>query len=141
MKNSSGPSIDPWRTPASILVHEEYCPFKTTLCFLKSKKLVMISNSFPEIPFCFSLCKSPWCYTLSNAFEMSKNIPQTSRPLSKDLHISWVMDRTCLIHELPGLTHSTLEATDSSSWFLLLMPWSQWEQLVGFNEFSRFLIK
>ena len=85
MKNSSGPSIDPCGTPASILVDEEYCPFKTTLCFLKFKNSVMISNSFPEIPFCFSLCKSPRCHTLSDAFEMSKNIPQTSRPSSKDL--------------------------------------------------------
>ena len=31
----------------------------------------------------FSLCKSPLCHILSNDFEMSKNIPQTSRPSSK----------------------------------------------------------
>ena len=36
------------------------------------------------------------------------------------------------------LTHSTPEAADSSSWFLL-MPGSQWEWLVGFNEFSCYL--
>ena len=79
IKNSSGPGI------ASILVHEEYCPFKTTLRFLKFKKLVMISKSFPEMPFCFNLYKSPLCHTLSNAFEMSKNVPQTSKSSSKDL--------------------------------------------------------
>ena len=53
IKNSSGPSIDPWGTPAWILVHEEYCPFKTTLYFLKFKKSVMISNNFPETLFLF----------------------------------------------------------------------------------------
>ena len=62
MKNTSGPGIDPCGTPVSILVHEEYCPFKTTISFLKFKKSV-------------------------------KNIPQTSRPSSKDLQISGVMDR------------------------------------------------
>ena len=46
IKNSSGPSSDPWRNPASILVHEEYCAFKTTVCFLKFKKWVIISNEF-----------------------------------------------------------------------------------------------
>ena len=66
-------------TPALILVHEEYWSFKQ-LCFLKFKKSVMISNSIPEIPFCFSLSKSLLCHTLSNTFGMSKNIPRTSRP-------------------------------------------------------------
>ena len=66
-------------TLALILVHEEYWSFKQ-LCFLKFKKSVMISNSIPEIPFCFSLSKSPLCHTLSNTFGMSKNIPRTSRP-------------------------------------------------------------
>ena len=77
IRNRNGPSIDLWGTPASKLVHEEYCPFKTTLCFLKFKKLLMILNIFfLEVPFCFSLCKTPLCHTLPNAFEMSKNIPR-----------------------------------------------------------------
>ena len=46
IRNRNGPSIDLWGTPASKLVHEEYCPFKTTLCFLKFKKLLMILNIF-----------------------------------------------------------------------------------------------
>ena len=73
---------------ASIPVYEEYCPSKTTLCFLKFKNSIMISKIFPEIPFCFSLYNSAFCYTLSNAFEMSKNVPHTSTPLSRDLYIS-----------------------------------------------------
>ena len=35
----------------------------------------MISKNFAEIPFCFSLYKSPLCHTLTNAFEISKDIP------------------------------------------------------------------
>ena len=72
---------------ASIPVYEEYCPFKTTLCFLKFKNSMMISKSFPEIPFCFSLHNNGFRYALSNAFEMSKNVPQTPAPLLKDLYI------------------------------------------------------
>ena len=64
---------------------------------------VMISKSFPEIPFCVSLGKSPFGYTLSNTFEMSKSVPQTSRWLSKDLEILWVMDRSWSINKSPGL--------------------------------------
>ena len=63
----------------------------------------MISKSFPEIPFCLNLYKSSLCHALSNAFEMSKNIPWTSRPSSKDLQISCVMDRSWLMHESLGL--------------------------------------
>ena len=66
----------------------------------------MISNSSPEITFCFSLCQSPLYHTLSNVFEMFKNIPRISRPSSKDLWSSWVMYRSCLIHESPGLKPS-----------------------------------
>ena len=64
---------------------------------------VTISKSFPEISFCVSLGKSPFGYTLSNTFEMSKSVPQTSRWLSKDLEILWVMDRSWPINKSPGL--------------------------------------
>ena len=102
-RNRSRPSIYPWSTPILMHVHEQYFLFKTTLCFLKFKKSVMISKSFPEMSFGFSLYKSPLCHTLSNAFEMSKNIPHTSRPLLKDLWILWVMSRSYLILESHGL--------------------------------------
>ena len=45
IKNGNGTSADLWGTPTSILVHEEYCPFKKTLSFLKFEKSVMMSNS------------------------------------------------------------------------------------------------
>ena len=54
------------------LVHHYYNHFHNVLIS------VMISKSFPEIPFCVSLGKSPFGYTLSNTFEMSKSVPQTS---------------------------------------------------------------
>ena len=110
-RNRSRPSIYPWSTPILMRVHEQYFLFKTTLYFLKFKKSVMISRSFPEMSFGFSLYKSPLYHTLSNAFEMSKNIPHTSRPLLKDLWILWVMSRSYLILESPGL---------KTDWFMLL---------------------
>ena len=42
---------------------------------------------------------------------MSKNMPQTSRPLSKDLEISRVMDRSWLIQELLALKPYCLGGT------------------------------
>ena len=39
-RKNRGPRMDPWGTPALISVHDEYCPFKTTLCFLLIKKSV-----------------------------------------------------------------------------------------------------
>ena len=42
-----------------MLPHEEYCPFKTTLCFVKFKKSVMISKSFPELPFVLVCTRDP----------------------------------------------------------------------------------
>ena len=38
----------------------------------------MISKSFPETPFCFKLYNA-----LPNAFKMSKNLSQTSKPSPK----------------------------------------------------------
>ena len=76
------------RYHVSILVHEENCPFKATLCFLGFKKSVIVSNRLPEIPFCFNLYVRPLGHTLSNALDMSKNTPRTSRPSSSDIYIT-----------------------------------------------------
>ena len=38
IKNNNGPRMEPWGTPALILVHEEDCPFNTTLCGQVSDK-------------------------------------------------------------------------------------------------------
>ena len=86
IKNNNSPSIDPWVTAASILLHEENCPFKATLFFQEFKKSVMISNRLPEIQFYSNLHKRPLCHTLLNALGMSKNTPRTSRPSSNDLY-------------------------------------------------------
>ena len=55
------------------------------------------------MPFCFNLKIIPLCQTLSNAFEISRKMPLTSNPSSKDLHISCVIDKCWLIQESPGL--------------------------------------
>ena len=53
------------------------------------------------MPFCFSLKIT--CQTFSNAFEILRKTPLTSNPSPKDLHISWVIDKSLLIQESPGL--------------------------------------
>ena len=39
IKNDSGRRIDPCGTPAWTLVQDEFCPWRTTLCFLLLKKI------------------------------------------------------------------------------------------------------
>ena len=51
-------------------------------------------NNLPDIPFCFNLKMRPSCKTLSCAFDMSRNTPQTSYPSSKDAYIPWVIDKS-----------------------------------------------
>ena len=51
-------------------------------------------SSLLEMPFCFILKIIPSGQTLSNAFEISSKTPLTSKPLSKDLYISWVIDKS-----------------------------------------------
>ena len=40
-----GPRIESWGTPALTRAHEEYWPFETTVCFLKSKIMKMHGDS------------------------------------------------------------------------------------------------
>ena len=50
IKNNSGPSIEPWGTLISIMARGEACPFKTTRCFLKLWKSVIIFKILSDIP-------------------------------------------------------------------------------------------
>ena len=64
IRKNNRPRVDPWRTPASILVQDECCWFKTTLCFLWYKKWVITFKRLHDIPFCFNLklYQMPWIY-------------------------------------------------------------------------------
>ena len=46
---------------------------------------------------------------------MSRKTLLTSKPLSKDWHVSWVIDNNWLIHESPGLKPDWLEEINSFS--------------------------
>ena len=63
--------------PASIAAHSDTCPFKTTRCFIKLRKSMTVFKMLPDMPFCLSLYLIPLCHTLSNALDVSKNIPLT----------------------------------------------------------------
>ena len=78
IKNNNGLRMEPWRTPALILVHEKDCPFNTTLCFLYVKKCFKTLNKLPDIPFSYNLNIRPLCQTLSKVFEISRKTPLTS---------------------------------------------------------------
>ena len=47
IKKKRGQWIDHWGTPALTLANEEYWPFKTTLCFLASRELIIKLNKSP----------------------------------------------------------------------------------------------
>ena len=55
IRKKRGPRIDLWGTPALTLAHEEYWPFKTTLCFLASRKSITKFNKLPLNPSFFNL--------------------------------------------------------------------------------------
>ena len=83
IKNNKAPKIDPCGTPAFTFVQDEDWPFKTTLCWRFFKKSIKRHSSLSFIPFCFNLYISQLCHTLSKAFDLSRNTPLTSKPLSK----------------------------------------------------------
>ena len=65
--------MEPWGTPPLMLAQGEACPFKTTHCFLKLRKSVIILKFLSDIPFCFNLTIRPLYQTLSNALYISNN--------------------------------------------------------------------
>ena len=76
--------MEPWGTPASMLVQGEACLFKTTRCFLKLRKSVIIFKVLSDIKFYINLIIRPLYQTLSNALDISKNTALISRLSSKD---------------------------------------------------------
>ena len=59
--------MEPWGTPASMLVQGEAYPFKTTRSFLKQRKSVIIFKILCDILSYFNLNVRPLYQTLSNA--------------------------------------------------------------------------
>ena len=66
------------------LTQGEARPFKTTLCFLKLKKSVIIFKILSDTPFCFNLSTRTLCQTLSYALDISTNTNLASSLSSKD---------------------------------------------------------
>ena len=86
--------MEPLGTPGLTFFHVENCTLRITGCFLSFKKSRKRFSKFPDMPFWVSLKMIPSCHTLSNAFAISRNILLTSRPPSKELYISWVIDNS-----------------------------------------------
>ena len=109
IKNNKARSMEPWGTPALKFFHVENYPLRIARCFLSFKKSHERFRKFPDLPFSISLKMIPLCHTLSKVFGISKNILLTSSPSSKELYISWLIDNSWLIQELPGLKPDWLE--------------------------------
>ena len=67
IKNSSGSSVEPWRSIAFTLY--QYCPIKT-LYFHALNKSVKTLSALPVNTFCLSLKIRPLCEALSKALEL-----------------------------------------------------------------------
>ena len=91
IRNKHGQRMELWRTPKQISPQEENWPFKIIICFWLLKNLSKMINI---LTFLCNLKINPSCQTLSNAFEMSRNIPLTSSQISNALKISWLIDRS-----------------------------------------------
>ena len=103
IKKNSGPRIDPWGTPARTLVQDDVWPLRTTLCLRFFRKHFIKQRRFSEIPYWFNLSMRPSCHTLSKALDISRKTPLTSRPLSNESQISWVIDKSWFTQESPSL--------------------------------------
>ena len=98
-----------WDTPALTFFHIENCPSRFTRYILSFKKSRKSFSKFPDMPFWISLKMIPSCYTLSNAFEISRNRLLTLRLSSKELYISWMIGTSWLIQESHSLKPDWLE--------------------------------
>ena len=115
---------------AFTFVHDENWPFKSTLCWRFFKKSIKMHNSlsFMSFRFCFNLCISLSRHTLSTALDMSRNTLFTSKPLSKEVKISRVIDRSWFTHESPRETGQRLLMfcllLGISNMRILIMSWA-----------------
>ena len=101
--------MKPWGTPALTFFHIENCPLRFTCYILSFKKSRKSFRKFPDMPFWISLKMIPSCYTLSNAFEISRNRLLTLRLSSKELYLSWMIGTSWLIQESSSLKPDWLE--------------------------------
>ena len=95
--NNKGPKIDPCCTPARTSAQGEHWPLKTTSCFLALRKSAKILIILPQMLLWHSWKINQSYHILSKALDISRNIPQTSRPISKTLNVSWLIERSWLI--------------------------------------------
>ena len=72
-KKRSGPSIEPWGTPAMTGSDDDAFPFKTTYWCPSDKYDWNHISSDISIPICFNLNKSPSFQILSKALDISRN--------------------------------------------------------------------
>ena len=79
IRNRRGPKTDPCGTPADMFSQLDEQPFKITLCFLPSKKLLRILKDSPSIPFAINLVFNPSCHTLSKALDKSRKRARVSQ--------------------------------------------------------------
>ena len=70
--NRIGPKTDPCGTPLTTSDHSDSLLFKTTFCFLPTRKFLIHSRRFPDIPQLRSLETKRLWGTESKALEKSK---------------------------------------------------------------------
>ena len=81
MLNKSGPSLDPWVTPAIIGNSSEDWPSNIVLAFLSVRYDHRSFIVVPLICICLSLDSRPLCHTQSKAALISRNTEWTVMPL------------------------------------------------------------
>ena len=86
-RKSVEPRMEPWGTPALAGYSCEDFPYRITWSSLLLSKEDIRSNTWPEIPYGFSLWKRPACQTLSKTLDISSATAWVAQDLSKALAI------------------------------------------------------
>ena len=73
---------------------QKFWPFNSTFCFRYFRKSLKTYNKFPYIPLPPNFRISPSCQILWKVLDMSKNTSLTLTSLSRDWHISLVIERS-----------------------------------------------
>ena len=82
IKNSTGPSAEPWGIPLFTGCHEDLESLITTLCFRRGGKSVIQFKVLPVTPYCLRTPISLLCGTELQAFLKSNYIKSTFACLS-----------------------------------------------------------
>ena len=125
MLNKMGPRTEPCGTPLITSDQSDRWPLKTTFCFLPTRKFLIHSRTWPDIPQPYNIDIKRLCGTESKAFWRSKYNTSTEWPSSSAFVHLLMASRRRVEQDLPGVnpccSDGILLLAWRRSWTLSLM--------------------